>query len=374
MNAEKILKNQPERLLSLDALRGFDMLLIAGGGQFISRLYGVTDIGWIDTIAAQLTHPAWHGFTFYDFIFPLFLFLAGVSLAYSLSGALNKGIEKKVLYRKVFKRMLILMVLGVMDKNMPVDVFNPSNIRFGTVLGKIGIATFFGAVFYLNFSGLQRLGIVATILLLYYAALFLIPVPGYGAGDISFEGNLVGWFDRTFMPGRLLQKTYDENALLTQLPGMCLTILGTLAGDVLRNNLITENEKLKRLIASGVLCIAIALIWNLHFPINKHLWSSSFIMLTAGMSFLFLALFYGIIDVLGYHRWSFFFKVIGMNSLVVYLAYHFIKFDHTSRIIFGGLYQGLDEKWHPSLTALGSLILVWSLLYFLYKKKIFVRV
>src|SRR5690606_26461948 len=118
-----------------------------------------------------------------------------------------KGIEKKVLYRKVFKRMLILMVLGIMDKNMPVDIFNPSNIRFGTVLGKIGIATFFGAVFYLNFTWMQRVGIVASILLLYYAAIFLIPVPGYGAGDISFEGNLVGWFDRTFMPGRLLQKT-----------------------------------------------------------------------------------------------------------------------------------------------------------------------
>lgn len=374
MNSESNQIGHSQRLLSLDALRGFDMLLIAGGGQFISRLYGVTGIDWVDTVAAQLTHPAWHGFTFYDFIFPLFLFLAGVSLSYSLSGAVNKGIEKKVLYRKVFKRMLILMVLGIMDKNMPVDIFNPSNIRFGTVLGKIGIATFFGAVFYLNFTWMQRVGIVASILLLYYAAIFLIPVPGYGAGDISFEGNLVGWFDRTFMPGRLLQKTYDENALLTQLPGMCLTIIGTLAGDVLRSLDLSESTKLQRLVFAGIVCIAIALLWDLHFPINKHLWSSSFIMLTAGMSFLFLALFYGIIDVLGYSRWSFFFKVIGMNSLVVYLAYHFINFDHTSRIIFGGLYQGLDEKWHPSLTALGSLVLVWLMLYFLYKKKIFVRV
>lgn len=374
MNSEPQLSEKSQRLLSLDALRGFDMLLIAGGGQFIARLHGVTGIGWVDAVSAQLKHPPWHGFTFYDFIFPLFLFLAGVSLSYSLSGALSKGAEKNDLYKKVFKRMLILMVLGVMDKNMPVDIFNPSNIRFGTVLGKIGIATFFGAVFYLNFTGKQRLGIVATILLLYYAALFLIPVPGYGAGDISFEGNLAGWFDRTFMPGRLLQKTYDENALFTQLPGMCLTILGTLAGDVLKATEVSENAKLKKLIISGIVCIVIAMVWNLHFPINKHLWSSSFILLTAGMSFLFLAAFYGIIDVLGYHKWSFFFKVIGMNSLVVYLAYHFINFDHTSYIIFGGLYQGLDEKWHPSLTALGSLALVWLLLYFLYKKKIFVRV
>ncbi len=374
MTSESQLSVKPDRLLSLDALRGFDMLLIAGGGQFISRLHGVTGIGWVDTLSAQLTHPAWHGFTFYDFIFPLFLFLAGVSLSYSLSGAVAKGIEKNVLYRKVFKRMLILIVLGILDKNMPVDVFHPSNIRFGTVLGRIGIASFFGAVIFLNFTGKQRIGIVAGILLLYYAALFLIPVPGYGAGDLSFEGNLIGWFDRTFMPGRLLQKTYDENALLTQFPAMCLTIMGTLAGDKLRQSNLADNMKIGQLVLAGIICLITGLIWGLHFPVNKHLWSSSFILLTSGMAFLFLALFYGIIDVLGFQKWSFFFKVIGMNSLVVYLAYHFINFDHTSRIIFGGLYQGLDEKWHPSLTALGSLILVWSLLYFLYKKKIFVRV
>lgn len=362
------------RLQSLDALRGFDMLMIAGGGQFIARLHGVTDIAWVNELALQFVHPPWHGFTFYDFIFPLFLFLSGVSLTYSLTGALQKGIDKNTLYKKVFKRMIILMVLGIMDKNMPVDIFNPSNIRFGTVLGKIGIASFVAAVLFLNFSSLQRVAIAAGILVLYYAAIFLVPVPGYGAGDISFEGNLVGWFDRTFMPGRLLQKTYDENALLTQFPGMCLAIFGTWAGDKLREADLAEHKKIGQLVLAGIVALVIGLIWDLHFPINKHLWSSSFIMVTTGMSFLFLALFYGIIDVLGIYKWSFFFKVIGMNSIVIYLAYHFIKFDHTSYIIFGGLYQGLDEKWHPSLIALGSLVLVWSLMYFLYKKKIFVRI
>src|SRR5690606_3823995 len=274
-----------KRLLSVDALRGFDMLLISGGGAFIIRLKGTTGLPWIDWAAGQLTHPAWNGFTFYDFIFPLFLFTAGIALSYSIQSGLSRGMSKKELYRKAFRRMLILIVLGILDKNIPLNIFDPAQIRYGTVLGRIGVATFIATLLYLNLSSRQRLYWVAGILVVYCAALFLIPVPGYGAGDLSFEGNLVGWFDRTFMPGRLLQKTYDENALLTQLPGMCLTIIGTLAGDVLRSLDLSESTKLQRLVFAGVLCIAIALLWDLHFPINKHLWSSSFIMLTAGMSF-----------------------------------------------------------------------------------------
>ena len=166
------------------------------------------------------------GFTFYDFIFPLFLFLAGVSLAFSLNKGLEKGMDKRELYRKSARRMLILIVLGIIYKNAPLPLFEPSQIRLGSVLGRIGFAGFITTLIYLNFSMRNRLLWVGGILLTYYAALFLIPVPGYGAGDLSFEGNLVGWIDRTFMPGRLLQKTYDELAILTQFPALCLTLLG----------------------------------------------------------------------------------------------------------------------------------------------------
>lgn len=363
-----------QRLLSLDTLRGFDMLLIAGGGTFIVRLKGKTGLNWVDTIADQLTHPAWHGFTFYDFIFPLFLFIAGVSVVYSLESGLARGIPKETLLKKVFKRMIILFLLGIIDKNIPTDVFNPSNIRFGTVLSRIGIATFFAALFYLYLNPRQRFIGVVSILLLYYGALFLIPVPGYGAGDISFEGNLVGWFDRTFMPGRLLQGTYDENALLTQFPAMCLSILGTFTALKLRETETTEKSKVIWLLGVGALSIVIGLIWSLHFPINKHLWSSSFICVTAGMAFISLALFYYIIEILRWRRWTFFFKVIGLNSIAIYLIYRFIDFERTAWMLFGGLYQSLDEKWHNVFNAIGALILIWWLMYFLYKRKIFFKV
>jgi len=361
------------RILSIDALRGFDMFFISGGGTFLVLLEGKTGWEFVDTVAQQLEHPAWNGFTFYDFIFPLFLFIAGVSLSFSLSSGREKGFPTKQLYKKVFVRMLILICLGILYKNAPIAFFEPSQIRFGSVLGRIGFACFVTCLLYLNFSYIHRFFWVAGILLAYYAALFLVPVPGYGAGDLSFEGNLVGWFDRNFMPGRLLQKTYDELAILTQFPALCLTVLGTAAGDTLRGAM-PPLLKIRRMVTYGVIAIAVALLWQMHFPINKHLWSSSFILLTGGMAFLSMALFYWIIDVLGYKRWAFFFQVIGINSLAIYLAYRFIDFNYTSRLLFEGLYSPLTEQWHSVAQALGALLLVWLFMYVLYRKKIFLKI
>lgn len=361
------------RILSIDALRGFDMFFISGGGTFLVLLEGKTNWSFVDTIAQQLEHPAWNGFTFYDFIFPLFLFIAGVSLSFSLTSGRANGTPKKQLYKKVFIRMFILICLGILYKNAPIPFFEPSQIRFGSVLGRIGFACFITCLLYLNFSYVQRFFWVAGILLAYYAALFLVPVPGYGAGDLSFEGNLVGWIDRNFMPGRLLQGTYDELAILTQFPALCLTVLGTAAGDTLRGT-IPPLVKIRRMVIYGVIGIALALVWQLHFPINKHLWSSSFILLTGGMAFLSMALFYWIIDVLGYKRWAFFFQVIGINSLAIYLAYRFIDFNYTSRLLFEGLYSPLAEQWQPVVQALGALLLVWLFMYVLYRKKIFLKI
>ncbi len=364
---------KPRRLLSIDALRGFDMLFISGAGTFLLLLEGKTGWAWVDTVALQMEHPAWHGFTFYDFIFPLFLFIAGVSLPFSLNKGLSLGMGKGEIYQKAFRRMLILIALGILYKNAPIPFFEPSQIRLGSVLGRIGFAGFVTTILYLNFSFRARLGWVGAILLVYYAMLFLIPVPGFGAGDLSFEGNLVGWFDRTFLPGRLLQGTYDELGLLTQFPALCLTVLGVAAGDILRTQQ-KDRKKLQLLMLSGVACIVLGLVWGLHFPINKHLWTSSFILLTGGMAFLTLSLFFWIIDVLKYQRWAFFFKVIGMNSLTIYLAYRFIDFGATSRLLFAGIYAPVPEIWYEVFQALGALALVWLFLYFLYRNKLFLKI
>jgi predicted acyltransferase len=348
-------------------LRGFDMLMISGGGAFIFLLGGKTGIPFIDAVAAQFEHPEWHGFTFFDFIFPLFLFLAGVSLTFSVSGALAKGIAKSEIRNKIFK------ALGILDKNAPMDIFDPAHIRYGSVLGRIGLATFISAILYMHYGFNQRLYTALGILGGYYLALLLIPVPGFGAGDLSFEGNLVGWVDRNFMPGKLKQGSYDELALLTQFPALCLTIFGTIAGDFLLAP-VDAGRKVKKLFLFGLVGIVAGLLWNIVFPINKHLWSSSFIMLTSGMAFTLLAVFYWIIDVKGYQKWSFFFRVIGMNSLVIYLAVRFVDFNASSKLLFEGIYKYAPEKWHEVYNALGGFVLVWLFLYFLYRHKIFVKV
>jgi predicted acyltransferase len=362
------------RLVAIDALRGFDMLMIAGAGQVIHQLLGKTGWPWVDAVARQFVHPAWVGFTFYDFIFPLFLFLAGVSIPFSLARALAQGVPKRELYQKAFVRMLILIGLGILDKNLRLPVFDPAQIRLGSVLGRIGLAGFVSVVLYVNFGSRQRWGVIAGILLGYYAALHWIPVPGFGAGNLTFEGNLVGWFDRTFLPGRLLQGTYDELGLLTQFPALCLTAMGVFAGEILHDAAALERRKFARLLFAGAVCLALGLVWSLHFPIVKRLWSSSFILVTGGLSFVALALFYGVIDILNFKRWAFPFVVVGMNSLTIYLAYRFVNFNFTSDLLFAGLYQPLDPKWRPLLESVGALVLVWMFLYVLYRRKIFFKV
>ncbi|MEB2780025.1 DUF5009 domain-containing protein [Algoriphagus sp. C2-6-M1] len=368
------LTTKSKRLVSIDALRGFDMLMICGADAFFSSLEGKTSWGWLNGLALQFEHPEWIGFTFYDFIFPLFLFISGVSIPFSLSKAQELHISKKEIYRKSFIRMLILIGFGLLVKNAPFPFFDWEQIRLGSVLGRIGIAGFITTLLCLNFDSKKRLVVVGAILLLYYAAVFLIPVPGFGAGDLSFEGNFVGWFDRSFLPGRLLQGQYDELGILTTFPAICLTILGAFGGEILKKDSLAQYQKLKQILITSLICIVIALVWSLHFPIFKRLWTSSFILLTSGMSFLFLGLFYWIIDILNFKKWSFFFVVIGMNSLTIYLIYRFVNFRYTSRLLFEGLYQPLGETWQPVMESLGALLLVWLFLYFLYRKKIFFKV
>lgn len=363
-----------QRLQCIDALRGFDMFMISGAGAFIYSLKGKTQWPWVETLAGQFEHTPWHGFTFYDFIFPLFLFIAGVSIPFSLNAGLNQGLSKSQLYKKAFRRMIILIAIGILEKNLPFPFFDWSQIRLGGVLQRIGIAGFVSTILYLNFNFKNRMLWVAGVLLFYYGCMFIIPVPGYRLGDLSFEGNLHGWIDRAILPGRLLQDTFDENGIFTQLPALCLTVLGSLAGDTLKLVNMSSYKILMRLCLFGLICLGLGLIWSLHFPINKRLWSSSFILLTGGMSFLLLALFYWMIDILQFKKWAFFFIVIGLNSITIYLIYHFVDFGYTSRLLFEGLYMQSAKQWHPVFQNFGALMLVWVFLYWLYRQKLFLKI
>ncbi len=361
-----------KRLESLDALRGFDMFLIIGGTHLISSFIDAMNwesLGWL---TAQFRHIPWHGLTFEDVIFPLFLFMVGVSMVFSVASSRRKGLSNREIIWKAFKRMIVLSLLGIVYKNNPLH-FDWDQIRYVSVLGRIGVAGFLATLILLNTTWKGRLYWLFGILILYWATVMFIPVPGYGAGDLSQEGNLVTFIHSYIVPGRLIDGIYDENGYFTHIPATGLVLMGTLAANLLRSGK-KELEKVTWLVGAGLLAIGIGVIWNFHFPINKHLWSSSFIMVSGGISFLFMALFYWLIDVRGYRKWAFPFKVIGLNSLFIYLASGLVDFSYTSRYLLNGFLQMSGEDMQRFIVQLGVLLLEFGLLYFMYRKRIFIKV
>lgn len=362
------------RLLSLDALRGFDMFWIIGGEEVFHVLAKTTGWAWALFMADQFTHVTWNGFRPYDCIFPLFLFLAGVSTPYSLGGRLGKGDDRGVLARKVIVRGLTLVLLGIIYNN---GLFMKplAEMRFGSVLGRIGLAGMFAQLIYLYVpNGRVRYGIFAGILLLYWALLMGVPVPGFGAGNLTMEGSLAGYVDRLFMPGRLYKVVHDPEGLLSTFPAICTGLMGVFAGTILRRHGVTDNRKVQHLVTWGVSCVALGWIWNLVFPVNKNLWTSSFVLVAGGWSFLILSLFYWVIDVKNRQRWTFFFVVIGMNSILIYLAGKIIDFHHAAHFLFGGILSFFSEPVQAVGIVVAFIAVKWLFLYFLHKKKTFLRV
>ncbi|MDR6196861.1 DUF5009 domain-containing protein [Siphonobacter sp. SORGH_AS_0500] len=363
-----------KRLLSLDTLRGFDMFWIMGGDEIFYALAKTTSWSWALFMADQLTHPAWNGFRFYDLIFPLFLFMAGVSTPFSLDGRIARGEEKSKLARKIVSRGITLVILGIILNN---GIFQKplAEMRFGSVLGRIGLAGMFAQLIYLYAGKRASYVWFFVILLGYWAAMMLIPVPGCGAGVLTMECSLAGYLDRLLMPGKLYLTVHDPEGLLSTIPAICNALLGIYAGTVLKNQSKTASRKIIHLVGLGLAFIGLSLLWDVVFPINKNLWTSSFVCVTGGCSLLLLSIFYWIIDVKGYKKWTILFTVIGMNSILIYMSGLVVSFEHASEFFFGGLIKHLDSvPLKAVLTVLGMLFMKWLFLYFLYTKKVFLRV
>ncbi len=369
-------KSQIQRLQSLDALRGFDMFWIIGGEGIFVGLASLT--GWpiLNWWATQLHHVEWHGFVFYDMIFPLFLFIAGISFPFSLAKSQQKDPNRKELYLKIVRRGLLLVFFGFIYNGI-LD-FNFENIRYASVLGRIGLAWMFAAlIFSSTKKATPRIIWCAGLLIFYWLLLAFVPAPDYpGADRFSMEGSFCCYFDRLFLPGRLYGTIYDPEGILGIIPAISTALLGMLTGQFVmqqKKNLSGQKKTLYMVIAGIALVIA-GLLWNTVFPINKKLWTSSFVCLAGGLSLLLFCLFYYIIDVLKYKKWSFVFVIIGLNSITIYLAQRIIDFNHTAQFIFGGMIRWIPEVWHPFLNATTYVAVCWVFLYFLYKQKIFLKV
>jgi predicted acyltransferase len=365
------------RLDSLDALRGFDMFWIMGAEDIVHGLAKATGSSLWIALSDQLTHPDWNGFHFYDLIFPLFLFIAGVATPYSVDRGLERGAPRRLLLGRILRRVLLLVILGYVYNNglqsHPLD-----EIRFPSVLGRIGLAYGFAATIYLYTRPGRRvlvMCICAGVLLVGYWLLLLFnSAPGFRPGDLSMAGNFASYVDRLLLPGKLYRGIHDPEGLLSTLPAIATGLAGILTGSFLKNSRLAPSRRALCLALAGLASLLLAQLWNVVLPINKNLWSSSFVMLTAGLSLLLLALFYWVIDVRGVKKWSFFFRVIGMNSLLIYLSGTFIDWDFTNTACFQWLGQWVGAPFNAVVMAVCLVGLEWCLLYFLYKRKIFIRI
>jgi len=362
-----------QRLYSLDALRGFDMFWIMGAEDIFNALAKATGWPFFEAIANQLTHPAWNGFHMYDLIFPLFLFMAGVATPFSVGKDLDRGVDKNKVLGRVIRRGLILVVLGVINNN-GLHIKPIAEIRFASVLGRIGLAYMFANIIFLYSKRNAQIIWFWALIIGYWLLLRFTSAPGYPMGDLTMEGNFASYIDRHIVPGRLYLGIHDPEGIVSTIPAIATGLLGILTGTFIKKSGFSGNRKSSFMAAAGAGFILLALLWNFVFPINKNLWTSSFVCLAGGLSLLFLSLFYFIIDVKGHKKWAFFFKVIGMNSILIYLSGRFINWDYTTNAFFGWLGQLTPLLYEGVVMAICYVFVKWAFLYFLYRQKIFPRV
>ena len=361
------------RLFSLDALRGFDMFWIMGGEKIFHGMAKATGSPFWSAIANQFTHPDWNGFHLYDLIFPLFLFMAGVSTPFSVGRELEKGKTRQQLLLRVIKRAFILVLLGLVVNN-GLKIMPVSDIRFPSVLGRIGIAYMFANIIYLYSTERWQMFWFGFFIIGYWLLLKFTSAPGFPMGDLTMKGNFASYVDRSILPGRLYLGIHDPEGLFSTIPAISTGILGILTGLLLKKGGVTQMRKVTTMAVVGVIFLILAQIWNLDFPINKNLWTSSFVLHVGGLSLLLMALFYFIIDVKGYQKWAFYFRVIGMNSILIYISGHFIKWSYTTEGFFGWIGQLVGDPYNIVVMAICFVMVKWAFLYYLYTKKTFLRV
>lgn len=364
------------RLLSLDALRGFDMLFIMGGAGLIAALAKWMPCGFTEMLAEQMDHVEWDGLRHHDTIFPLFLFIAGISFPFSLQKQMEKGKSMTSIYLKILRRGLLLVLLGMVYGGLL--NFNFETQRWPSVLGRIGLAWMFAALIFTS-TGKKlwpKVTVVPVILIAYWLVSAFVLAPGVDPSvtdPLTREGNIACYIDRTLLGAHCYRPDYDPEGLFSTIPAIGTAMLGMLTGLFVQRSKPTGKTALV-LFAAGIVFAILGAAWNTIYPINKALWSSSFVVAVGAYSLIMFSLFYYIIEVLGWRKWTLFFTVIGMNSITIYLGQRFINFSYTSERLFGGLVKLMPEDSQSFFTSAAYIAVCWLFLYFLYRKRVFLKV
>ena len=360
------------RLLSLDALRGFDMLFIMGLAAVVTGLCTAFGFGGNCWLAQQMRHVQWHGFVQRDTIFPLFLFIAGVAFPFSLAKMREKGWTTARISLKLVVRGLALVLLGMAYNGL----FNKGfgDVRWASVLGRIGLGWMFAAFIYLALPFRGRIAAAVALLIGYWAIMRFASVPGapVDADPWSVQWNFAAYVDKLLLPNA---KGGDPEGILGTMPSIVTAMLGMFTGDFVRGSgrLGGGGKTLAMLIAAALLLVG-GLVWSNWMPINKKLWTSSYVLVAGSYSLALFAVFYWIIDVKMWRGWSFPLRVVGMNAITVYLVQRIVDFNAISKFFLGGVAGLLPNGYGSALIAAGHLAACWLLLWFLYRKNVFLKV
>ncbi len=370
-NASPAPSSSSERVVSLDVLRGFDMFWLVGGAGVMLGIGRVAGDSVHEVILRQLEHAKWEGFYFYDLIFPLFIFLAGMSIPFFLGRIVHeKG--RSMALRRLVRRCVIMYLLGILYSGGFSEPW--PEVRLMGVLQRIALSCLFAGLLFCFFDWRGLLGALAIALLAYWAFLSFVPIPGLDSVSWAEGENWACWIDAHCLPGRKHYGAYDPEGLLSTIPAVGTCLLGVLAGLVLKNEGIRPSRKAIYFFLAGITLTALGCLWGCQCPIIKKIWTPTYVFVSGGYSLMLLSLFFYIVDVLKIRWWTAPFVWIGVNPLTIYLARNLIEFNKIADRFVGGSVSGwAGEDGHYLIQMSMSLALTLLFVWFLNKKKIYLR-
>lgn len=373
----------PKRLESLDALRGLDLFFLVAFGPLIRSFIRAADIPWLNSCEWLFQHQAWTGFSPWDLIMPLFLFMSGITIPFAYS-RYKKDPDKQPLIRRLVKRVLLLWLFGMIVQGN-LRALDPSHIYFYTnTLQTIAVGYLVSALLYLYTSRRTQIIVSFTLLLLYWAAMQFIKVGSYGGGDYTPDGNLCEWIDRAVM-GRfrdsaevkdgvvVFAEDYYYTWILSSLNFVVTVMSGMFAGYIAKSHELAEKKKVQLFLGIGVALVVLGWLWNEILPVIKTIWTSSMVFVSSGYCFLLMGLFYYWIDYKGHRQHITWLKVYGMNSIVAYMLAETIRFNCIGESLLFGFEQYLGS-FYPLLIVFSEASIVFFILWVMYKQRIFLKV
>ena len=376
-------KQLSQRLESLDVLRGFDLFLLVGLEMVMHHLDNAVHTPAFHSVMWCFTHVDWEGFSTWDLVMPLFMFMSGITIPFALS-RYKDAADKSLVYRRILKRVILLWIFGMMCQGNLLGLDADRIYLYSNTLQSIAMGYLISSLLFLHTGIRTQIGLAIVLLLGFWGAMELITIQGYGGGNYTPDGNLAEWIERevlgrfrdgaSVVNGEVIFPDWYRYTWILSSPNFGVTVLtGTFAGYILKDKEWTPQRKLVGLVIIGLSMVGIGWIWGIWHPVIKKLWTSSMILVSSGYCFLLMALFYYVIDYKGWKKHTGWLKVYGMNSIVAYMLAMCVNFSCIGHSLFHGLEPYMGAYYQVLITA-SNAVMVYLILWEMYKRKIFLRV